>query len=187
MSGRAFLLFLAGSLLAVQARAAEIRYESKTLGLRFQLPQTFVTGQPAALPGSKEMAEAMAKRGFEVNPPQEESLIERRWAAGQDLKALRRDVPQIVLSRQRGEDAEFSRKLGMKDSFRQKMGPWDVYVLPGAPGPYGEHAFYSLVPLQDGSILEIMAPKTDAENKPTHYDRVIRKLIESLEMVEPAH
>ncbi|MFL6262761.1 MAG: hypothetical protein ACJ76Y_23930 [Thermoanaerobaculia bacterium] len=184
MNRKLLLVLVAGFLLAVQARPAEIRYESKKLGLRFKVPQSFVTGQPAALPGAKEMAEAMAKRGLEYNPPNEESLIDRRWAAGQDLKALRRDLPQIRLKRQRGSDAEFSRKLAMKDQFRQKIGPWETYVLPGAPGPYGEHLFYYLVPLKDGSVLEILAHRTDSEDKPTHYDEVIRKLIESLEMVE---
>lgn len=64
------------------------------------------------------------------------------------------------------------------------IGPREAYVLPAFPGPYGDHMFYYLVPLKDGSILEIYAPKTDEENKPTHYDQVIRRLIESLEMVE---
>jgi hypothetical protein len=177
-------LLFAGSLLAVQASPADLRYESKTLGLRFQIPPTFVTGRPAELPGTKEMVEEMAKRGMKYDPDQEESLIERRWAAGQDLKALRRDVPQITLKRQRGSDAEFSRKLAMKDQFRQKIGPWEAYVLPGHPIPYGDHLFYSMIPLKDGSVLEIFAHKTDLKGQPTHYDEVIRKLIESLEMVE---
>jgi hypothetical protein len=184
MNRRLIPLIFAGSLLAVQASPVEIRYESKTLGLRFQIPPTFVTGQPAELPGTKEMAEEMAKRGMKYDPPEEESLIERRWAAGQDLKALRRDVPQIALMRQRGSEAEFSRKLAMKDQFRQKIGPWEAYVLPGHPVPFGDHLFYSMIPLKDGSVLEIFAHKTDLKGQPTHYDEVIRKLIESLEMVE---
>lgn len=184
MHRKLLLLLAAGSLLAVQAIPDELRYESKKLGLRFQIPQAFITAEPSPLPGSKEMAEAMAKRGLEYNPPNEESLIDRRWAKGQDLKALRRDLPQIALDRKRGSDAEFSRKLLMKDQFRQKIGPWEAYVLPGAPGPYGDHLFFYMIPLKDGSTLEIMAPKTDGKDKPTHYDQVVRSLIESLEMVE---
>ena len=181
-----FLLFLTGALLAIQAGSAELRYESKRLGLRFQVPQEFLVGQPVALPGSKESAEAMAKRGLEHTPPTEESLIERRFAEGKDLKALRRDLPQISLNRHRGVDADFDRKFLMKDPFRQRMGSWEVYVLPGAPGPYGDKAFYYLVVLKDQSILEILAPRSSDEEgeKPNHYDRVIRRLIESLEVVE---
>ena len=57
-------------------------------------------------------------------------------------------------------------------------------MLPGYPGPYGDKALYYLVPLKDGSILEIVAPKSYIEDaqqeQPTHYDTVIRGLIESL-------
>lgn len=189
MNSRIFILALAVALLAVPASSEELRHESKRLGLRFKYPQEFLVGQPVALSGSEKMAEAMAQRGLKYTPPDEESLVDRRFAAGRDLKALRRDIVQIFLSRQRGSDAEFSRKFLMKDPFRQRIGALEVYVLPGAPGPYGDHAFYYLVSFKDGSVLEIFAPRStsyssDPENKPTHYDRVIRRLIESLEVIE---
>jgi len=181
---RSCLLFVTGMLLAIQAGAAGLRYESERLGLVFQHPQNFLVGQPMEDHASRRMAEAMAKRGKEFIPPVEESLIERKFAAGQDLNALRLDSPQIHLSRHRGSDAEFDRKLLMKEQLRRKMGGWEVYVLPGAPGPYGDMAFYYLISLKDGSVLEIVAPRSDLEGKPTHYDRVIHRLIESLEVVK---
>jgi hypothetical protein len=189
MNRKIFVLALAAALLAAQANAEEIRHDSKRLGLSFRYPQDFLIGQPVPLPGSDKMAEAMAKSGLKYTPPDEESLVDRRSAAGQDLKALRRDVLQIALSRQRGSDAKFSRELLMKDQFRQRIGAWEVYVLPGAPGPYGDHAFYYLVPLKDGSVLEILAPRSTSypgarDDKPTHYDQMIRRLIETLEVIE---
>ena len=189
MNCKVFVLALVAALLAVQAHSEGLRYESKRLGLRFRYPQNFLVGQSLPLPISGKMAEAMAKQGLKYTPPDEESLVERRFAAGQDLKALGRDVLQIFLSRQRGLDVEFSRKFLMKEPFRQRIGAREVYVLPGAPGPYGDHAFYYLVPLKDGSVLEIMAPRStsyasDPKDKPTHYDQVIRRLIESLEVIE---
>ena len=182
MKPKISLLFLTGALLAIQAGSAELRYESKRLGLRFQMPQEFLVGQPVPLYGSEEMA----KRDSKYTPPDEESLIERRFAKSQDLKALRRALPQISLSRHRGLEADFDRKFLMKDPFRQRMGAWEVYVLPGAPGPYGDKAFYYLVVLKDQSILQIFAPRSsdEYEEKPSGYDRVIRRLIESLEVVE---
>ena len=189
MKRRLLLVLALGSLLALQAGAAEVRYESKRLGLRFQHPEGFLVGQPRADFMAKKMAESMARRGLQYTPPDEEVLIEKRYAEGQDLQALRRgDSPQISLNRYRGTEAANFRDL-LKDSFRQKIGAWEVYVLPGAPGPYGEHAFYYLIPLQGQSILEIFAPRStsypgDKDDKPTHYDRVIRRLIESLERVE---
>ena len=179
-----FFLLLPGTLLSIQAGPAELRYESKRLGLRFQYPQNFLVAQPVELPGSKKMAEAMAKTGEEYTPPVEESLVERRFAADQDLQAMRRDVVQISLSRHRGTDAEFDRKFLMKDQLRQQLGAWETYVLPGAPGPYGDKALYYLVVLKDRSVLEIMAPRSDLDDKPTQYDRVIRRLIESLQVIE---
>ena len=71
----------------------------------------------------------------------------------------------------------------MKDQFRQQIGAWKVYVFPGAPGPYGDQAFYYLIDLKDQSILEITAARSDERDKPTHYDRVIRRLIETLKAV----
>jgi hypothetical protein len=135
MDRKITLLLLTGSLLAVQARPDELQYESKKLGLRFKVPQSFLAGVPAPLPGSKERAEAMARRGLEYNPPNEESLIDRKWAKGQDLKALRRDLLQITLDRQRGSDAEFSRETFMKDRFRQRIGPWEAYASRASPDP----------------------------------------------------
>lgn len=189
MNPRLFLVLALGPLLVFQAGAAEFGHESKRLGVRFQHPEGFLVGQPQADPMDQKMAEAMAKRGLQYTPPDEAILIEKRFAEGQDLQALRRGAPQISINRHRGTEADFFRQNIMKDVFRQKIGPWEVYALPGAPGPYGELAFYYLVPLKDQSVLEIMAPRStsypwDKEDKPTHYDRVIRRLIESLEMVE---
>ena len=190
VSRRLLLLLLAGALGALPAGAAEVRYESKRLGLRFEHPQHFVAGQPAPLPGSQKRAEAMARRGIAETPPDEEVLIERRFVKGQDLKALPRgDSPKIFLSRYEGPGADFFRQFMFKDQLRQRIGRWEVYVLPGAPGPHGEHGFYFLVPLPDRSVLEILAPRSYSypgakDDKPTHYDAVIRRLIESLEVSE---
>jgi hypothetical protein len=190
MNRRLFLALALGSLLALQAGAAELRHESKRLGVSFQLPEGFLVGQPkGASMAFRKMAESMARRGLQYTPPDEAILIEKRLAEGQDLQALpRSDSPQIFLNRYRATEAETFRDL-LKDSFRQKIGAWEIYVLPGAPGPYGEHGFYYLVPLKNQSILEILAPRStsypgDKDDKPTHYDKVIRRLIQSLEMIE---
>src|SRR5829696_840452 len=109
MNQKSFLLFVPGMLLALQAGPADLRYESKRLGLLFQYPQNFLVGRPVEISRSKEMAEAIAKADKEFLPSAEESLIERRFVAGQDLNALRRGSLQILLSRHRGSDAEFDR------------------------------------------------------------------------------
>ena len=186
MQRKALLLFLTVALSASQGSTDELRYESKRLGVRFRYPQNFLVAQPATLPGSDDMAAAMGARYI---PPDEESLVERRLAEGQDLKALPRGILQISLRRCRGPEADFLRQFMMKDVVRQRIGAWEVYVLPGAPGPYGDQAIYDVIPLKDGSILEILAPRfssysSDPDNRPTGYDRVIRRLIETLEIIE---
>ena len=75
-----------------------------------------------------------------------------------------------------------------------------VYKFPGYPGPYGETAFYYLVPLSDGQVFEITGHKerfnatpisalsTDDGQKnhivnvgsPTNYDQVIEGIIPTL-------
>lgn len=184
MNPKSFFLFAPIVLLAIQAGSAELKYESKRLGLSYKYPQNFLVGHPTETPYPKEMTDAIVKAGMEPIPPVRESLIERRFAAGQDLNALRSHSLQIILSRHRGSDAEFDRKFLMKDQFRQQIGAWEVYVFPGAPGPYGDKAFYYLIALKDRSILEIFAPRSDLEEKLTHYDRVVRKLIETLEEIK---
>lgn len=188
MQRKALLLFLTVALSASQGSTDELRYESKRLGIRFRYPQRFLVAQPAKRLDSKSMAEAMAKTGIEYIPPDEEALVERRLAEGQDPNALRRNIMQISLSRSRGEEADFFRQFMTKDELRQRIGAWEVYVLPGAPGPYGDQAFYYLISLKNGSVLEILAPRStsypsDPDNRPTGYDRVIRRLIETLEVL----
>lgn len=122
MNRRFFLALSLGSLLALQAGAAERRYESKRLGVSFRHPDGFVVGQAKASMADRKMAEAMARRGLQYTPPDEEILIEKRFAEGQDLQALRRgDSPQIVLSRHRGTEADNFRDL-RKDSFDREPG-----------------------------------------------------------------
>ena len=169
MKYKTFFLMAIGALMAGQALGME--HSSKRLGLRYHHPENFVLGEL-----KKE--------------PNAEVLIERRLAEGQDLKDvhLRGELSVIQLTRSREKEADFIRHFLLKETFRQSIGSWTVYVLPGYPGPYGDKALYYLVPLKDGSILEIVAMKNYVEDapqeRPTGYDPVIRRLIESLEVTE---
>ena len=168
MKQKAFLLVMIGALIALTAdRALAMKHASKRLGLRYHHPENFVVGEL-----KKE--------------PDAEVLIERRLAKNQDLKDVHLwgELSAIELTLSRGEEADFVRHFLLKEPFRQSIGSWTVYVLPGYPAPYGDKLLYYLVPLKDGSILEISAPKNYIEDGlkegPTDYDPVIRRLIESL-------
>ncbi len=145
MKRKVLLLFLAAALNASQGSTDELRYESKRLGVRFRYPQHFLVAQPAKLPGSEKRAEAMARRGVEYIPPDEESLVERRLAEGQDLKALRRDILQIRLSRSRGEEADFLRHFILKDEVRQRPREPSDRLRPGDPGAHREPRSHRIV------------------------------------------
>lgn len=169
MKQKSFFLMMIGALIAGQALGVE--HASKRLGLRYHPPENFVVGEL-----KKE--------------PNAEVLIERRLAEDQDLKDvhLRGELSMIQLTRSREKEADFIRHFLLKEPLRQSIGSWTVYVLPGYPGPYGDKALYYLVPLKDGSILEIVAPKSYLEDalkeRPTDYDPVIRGLIESLTVTD---
>jgi len=47
----------------------------------------------------------------------------------------------------------------MKGTYKKQIGSHAVVVLPGVPGPYGENAFFYIVPRADGTSIGIMAPR----------------------------
>ena len=69
MNRRSLLLFALGILLATRAAPADLRHESKHLGLIFRYPQDFLVGRPVEDPLSKKTSEALAKMGKESIPP----------------------------------------------------------------------------------------------------------------------
>jgi hypothetical protein len=79
------------------------------------------------------------------------------------------------------KEAEFKKTIGVNTAYR----------LPGYPGPYGESAYYYLVPMANGRYIELEAhkyffrktknPRT-GKYPETHYDKVIERIIETLTM-----
>lgn len=69
-----------------------------------------------------------------------------------------------------------------------KIGGYTVTKLPGYPGPYGDTAYYYLLPLKNGLILEFTGHRKKFPNATTpdstapesHYDQVIEKIISTL-------
>ncbi|HWN13663.1 MAG TPA: hypothetical protein VNQ54_03470 [Methylomirabilota bacterium] len=66
------------------------------------------------------------------------------------------------------------------------IGVHRVQKFPGFPGPYGSLAFYYLVPLRDGSALELTGHRVflEAPRGDTGYDRVIEQIIGTL-VIDP--
>ena len=96
------------------------------------------------------------------------------------------EVPTIAVDVQSGSDAAFKRASFLKSDYAVTIGGRTVYRLPGYPGPYGDQAFYYLIPFTDGRLAEITAhrfyfrdpkPAGATEHARTRYDRVIESVI----------
>ena len=70
---------------------------------------------------------------------------------------------------------------------RRRWGGRTVYKLPGYPGPYGDTAFYYLLPLGDDLVVELFAHRRhmDQARTDTGYDRVIEGIIATFQIIAP--
>jgi hypothetical protein len=104
-------------------------------------------------------------------------------------------IPIISLNIQRDEkvlfsDEDFKRFRKFNEIQKFDIGEFEVYKLPGYPGPYGIDAFYYLMQLSNSNVLEIYAHKhyfktgiEDNQNlKNTHYDIIIEKIIGTIKL-----
>jgi hypothetical protein len=101
------------------------------------------------------------------------------------------EYPTIIVTYEKGHMAQFmltrASKLfdpKKKPIIDMKIGPHKVQKWPGYPGPYGDSAYYYVVPIASDEIISFMAAKQTLHNSklypPTQYDRVIESIIASL-------
>lgn len=165
--------------------------ESHTLHLRFSYPQRFVIGSY----DTTNDVIGHFRNQIVVVDPKELGKYSRTAIPIGDLPTIsigvESDTAGILLKP--FTDIEIVKKFFSRDikepEFKRKIGAYTVYQLPGYPGPYGESAYYFLVPLPDGRYVELSAPKyffgrkinPRTEKYPeTHYDRVIEIIISSM-------
>jgi hypothetical protein len=74
-----------------------------------------------------------------------------------------------------------------KEDFEKKIGSHTVFNFPGFPGPYGENAYFYIVPRGDGSSIGIHAPRFLSkrgvslnERPPSGMDSIIEGLIATM-------
>jgi hypothetical protein len=127
-------------------------------------------------------------------PPARSSPSSTRWCWwSRDRAALPAgQITAISIEAQAGPAAAARRDLGRKiygaAITEITIGPHRVQKFPGFPGPYGSAAFYYLVPLRDGAVLELTAHRSflEAPQGDTGYDRVIEQIIGTL-AIDPRH
>jgi len=135
------------------------RYASSLLGVQFEYPAKFVIGRYHA-PQIPEIPAEMKALGIGAPFKNAVVLVEPRELGTYGTDSIPvGEVATISLELKKGFQAQFTKQNFCQDKFKQKIGTHTVYRLPGFPGPYGENAFYYLIPVDTG-IIEIVAHKT---------------------------
>jgi hypothetical protein len=162
------------------------------LGIQFDLPNNFIVGRFKA----EKLPESLAEQGFEAAFKNAAVLVEPgelQTPSGQVFRSDEipvGDIPVIWLDRLRGNKARFMKAM-LKEGEKKSIGGHVVYQLPGFPGPYGDSAFYYILPVDGGDVLEFGAhkfyfrgvhPKSE-DPAQTHYDRIIEQVIATLEFI----
>jgi len=77
----------------------------------------------------------------------------------------------------------------MKGTYKKQIGSHSVVVLPGFPSPYGEDAFFYLVPRGNGTSIGIIAPRflrkrggSLKDRQPSGLDSIVEGLIATIKI-----
>jgi hypothetical protein len=170
-------------------------YISEKFGIRFKYPAKFLIGSyKAEIIEPSEEEKASGQKIDSVFFKNNIVLIEPDELRERDINSIPvGEVATISLDLKQGPESQFYKENFFREEWKKKIGEHTVYRLPGAPGPYGDSAFYYLV-MVDKGILEISAhegylrdvDKYVKEGKPlpsTHYDKDIELIIASLEIL----
>ena len=186
-------LFVWGAAWHASTLAAETKtYSNIPLGLKFDYPARFEVGSFKKEP--YEYPPELKERGYD--PPFENAvvLIEPAQLHGASLNAIPvGDVPALWLEFQTGSRAMFLPSL-FRESYQMRIGQHTVYKFPGYPGPYGDNAWYYVIPVAPAWLLEITGHKyyfldgsgeNGGKGPETHYDEVIENIIRNLHLEDP--
>jgi len=186
------VVILAGSMALVTLGAAPSgplrTVDSAALGLSFSYPAGFQVGRYKEEVLPQKVKDAGIESPFKnaivlVEPGQLGKYVAEAIPLGA--------VPTISVDLRTGFKAKILRDDFCKDEYKVTLGKRLAYRLPGAPGPYGDQAFYYLVPAAAGSLVEIEAHRlyfsdqvktASGGHAETHYDRVIETIIKSLKL-----
>jgi len=161
----------------------------KRLGVQFDCPDGFVLGRFQ----EEKWPESMNREGYE-SPFKNAAVLaepdQLKTPSGQEFAVKEipvGEIPVIWLTRLSGKRAKFTKSF-LREGYEKNIGEHSVYQLPGFPGPYGDAAFYYLIPIEGGDLLEIAAHRlyfrgADSESgepKKTTYDKIIEQLIGTL-------
>jgi hypothetical protein len=171
----------------VNADDAQKVHSSSSLGIEFRYPSRFLIGKYK----KEELIERM--KGLDIDSSFNNAivLIEPKQLREFPLMEIPvGEVPTISFNLLRGTRASFAKRQFFKEVYKVSIGNRTVYRLPGYPGPYGDQAFYYLVPAEMHDVLEIIAHRYYFRDDPigridklpkTNYDTVIENIVRSME------
>jgi len=181
--GLGLLAIVAG---AVAQDASWPAHRDDQEGFTLRYPPRFVTGAYRHdLP--PDLARTLRASGGRLPFERALVLVESVRLGSRDRAALPAgEITAITVEAQSGGAAVARRDLGRQmygaAITEVTIGGHRVQKFPGFPGPYGNAAFYYLVPLRDGSVLELTGHRAflEAPKGDTGYDRVIEQIIGTL-------
>lgn len=169
------------------AAAGSLAHRSERYGLEFQYPDTFAVGRYRR-ELSPEAEATMKAQGLDVPFANAIVLIERARLVAIRLDAIPiGEVATVTVEPWTGRRARFLNEQFNKKQFEISVGGRAVVRLPGYPGPYGDTAFYYLVPVAEDRAVELYAHRKylDGARGDTHYDRMIEGIIAMLKFFKP--
>jgi hypothetical protein len=191
MSRRAVSLAVAALVVPVLVgvlAAASKTYRSAEWGFEFAYPDQFAAGRYKETL-TPELEARLRETGQQPPFKHAIALVEpSRLGSRAPLDALPAgDIATITVTPARGHKADFFRRQFFRREWETTVAGRTVYRLPGYPGPYGDTAFYYLLPLRDDLVVEIFAHRRhmDRARTDTGYDRVIESMIATFSTFAP--
>ena len=169
------------------APAATRIYRDTSWGFEFAHPDALAVGRYKDTT-TPEAEARMRETGLESPFKHAIVLVDPARLAGRraTLEALPvGEIATVTVTPTRGQKADFLRRQFFRDQWKATVGGREVYRLPGYPGPYGDAAFYYLLPLRDDLVIELFAHRRhiDASRAETGYDRVIEGMIATFKTI----
>lgn len=150
--------------------AGTATYRSAPHGFAFQYPDRFAVG-------------AYRTQGADVLFKDAVVFVERARLGRHRVDEIPvGELTSITVFPQTGHRARFLLNQFYRDPYRAVIGGRPIAKLPGYPGPYGDTAFYYLMPLSDTLVVELYAHRRYLEppGGDTGYDQVIESIITSI-------
>ena len=145
------------------------RFGASKLGISFTIPKGFEIQERKQQPWEKNRPEVYMIQST-AHPDTEYPLDLSICSYNEKYTAMLMSVP-----------------WQKKGNFEKTIGSHTVFDFPGFPGPYGENAFFYLVPRGDGTSIGILAPRFLSkrgvslnERPPSGMDSIIEGVIATM-------